>query len=235
LNPKNVASGRSPELPESGGDSPPARAEDPDRDDVQRVLAGDSAAYGAIVSRHHKSLVRVLTGIVCDRHLAEDVAQEIWWITYRRLESFGFRARFRTWLHRIAVRKELSARTRFRRLISRHETLTDPPSADTAAAEKLSHEVVRRALSRLPATERAAFALHLEGFSYDEIAVALDRPPGTIATHLHRARARLAEWIRLPAPRDSTTATGRVPTANDTKTPGSMAPAESIPVDRESK
>lgn len=164
---------------------------DPDDDVVRAVLRGDASSYGELVNRHQQSLVRMLAGIVSDAHLAEDIAQEVWWIAYRKLEGFGFRSRFRTWLHRIAVREALSARNRVRRFLARGEAITetiDPCEGETSTAS----EETLRALARLPAAERAAFSLYLEDLSYDEIASALGCPSGTVATHIHRARQRLA-------------------------------------------
>lgn len=214
------ASDRSPEpRRERPEDHPPASlpVDDPDAMAIRATLAGNSNAYGEIVTRHHRSLVRVLVGIVFDPHLAEDIAQEVWWIAYRKLETFGFRSRFRTWLHRIAVREALSARTRIRRLLSRSQPLHDT-RATTLAVESDTSEETRRALDRLPATERAAFSLYLEDFSYDEIAAALGCPSGTVATHIHRARQRLARILESTA-REPRPATRPIVPAERERTP----------------
>lgn len=177
-------------------------ASDPDGPAIRAVLSGSASAFAAIVERNHRALHRVLTGVLCDPHAADDVAQEVWLIVYRRLGQFGFRSLFRTWLSRIAVREALSTRQRLRRLLARRVPLTDAVAAPAPAAAE--HEETRRLLARLPAAERAAFVLHVEGYRYGEIALALACPEGTVATRIHRARQRLARLCASQAPAPGT-------------------------------
>lgn len=187
---------------DDAGAEPPAgaAARDPDAEAVRAVLQGAAGRYGEIVERHHRSLLRLVTGLLGDPHLAEDVAQEVWLLAYRRLESFENRARFRTWLHRIAVREALSTRNRVRRLFSRTRPLSAASAQAAPAADRDGADTVRHLLGRLPESERATFLLHLEGLRYDEIASALSCPEGTVGTRIHRARGRLAQWLGADAP-----------------------------------
>ena len=178
--------------------APPAAesgALDPDAPIVRAVIAGDVNRYGELVDRHHASIVRVLCGIIGDAHLAEDVTQEVWLIAYKHLHGFEFRSRFRTWLHRIAIREALSTRARFRRMLAsviEPQKVAPPPDADISEREE-----VRSALSKLPAHERATFVLYVEGFGYEEIAEALKCSAGTVATRIHRARRWLSEHLGM--------------------------------------
>lgn len=178
----------------------PARKDDLDQDPdaaaVREVLSGNPDAYGAIVERNQAALLRTLVGLLGDPHGADDVAQEVWWIAYRKLDSFRFESRFRTWLFRIAIREALSARTRVRRMIQRVRPLEDAAAA--RSSDCADREEVRVLLARLPASERAAFVMHAEGFRYEEIAEALSCPPGTVATRIHRARQRLSRVVGAP-------------------------------------
>jgi RNA polymerase sigma-70 factor (ECF subfamily) len=168
---------------------------DRDREDVRRVLAGDSQAFGAIVARHDASLRRLLAGIIADRTLAEDVLQEVYLRVYRGLAAFRSEARFATWMHRIAVREAISARTRWRRFVGRFGSAgADEPTSSAAAATRgvdAGDELLVK-LGRLPAAERAAIVLHAEGWSYADIAAAVGCPVGTVSVRIHRARGRLA-------------------------------------------
>ncbi|MBK6940418.1 MAG: sigma-70 family RNA polymerase sigma factor [Planctomycetes bacterium] len=164
---------------------------------VRSVLVGDVAAFGLVVERNHASVLRVLTGILGDRHLAEDVAQEVWLLVYRKLDGFQFRSRFSTWLYRVAVREANSAKNRMRRFLARHSISTervdrahDEPAVDTSGRED-----VLRALAWLSVPERTAFTLFVEGLSYEEIARALGWPEGTVATRIKRAREKLTSVL----------------------------------------
>ncbi len=182
-------------------------ARDPDFPAIQKVLAGETAAFAELVQSHEGVLRRVVTGLVADTHVAEDVLQEVFLIAYRKLPDFRGEAPFGAWLYRIAVREAGRARSRWRkvwRLLSpleradlearqtRAEQLEAPPSE---LAEALS------ALERLPRRARAAFVLHVvEELSYEEIGRVLDCSSGTVGSLIHRARAKL-ESITGP-PRD---------------------------------
>ncbi len=182
----------------SDGPAEPAAA-DPDAQALRAVLAGDASAYAIVVERHHASILRVLTGILGDRHLAEDVAQEVWLLVYRKLEGFEFRARFSTWLYRVAVREASSAKNRMRRFLARHAISSDrvDEAVGDRAVDTTGREDVLRALAWLSVAERAAFTLHIEGLRYDEIAESLGWPEGTVATRIRRAREKLTQVLTL--------------------------------------
>ncbi|MBL8769160.1 MAG: RNA polymerase sigma factor [Planctomycetes bacterium] len=142
-------------------------------------------------------MLRVLTGILGDRHLAGDVAQEVWLLVYRKLDSFEFRARFSTWLYRVAVREASSAKNRVRRFLARHSISTErvDRAQGSPAVDESGREDVLRALAWLSVAERSAFSLHLEGLRYDEIAKTLGWPEGTVATRIKRAREKLTQVL----------------------------------------
>src|ERR1700676_4128318 len=71
---------------------------------IRAVLSGDKEAYGALVVRHSGKLFRLAFRITGNEADAEDVVQEALLRGYRKLESFGSRSDFGTWISRIAVR-----------------------------------------------------------------------------------------------------------------------------------
>jgi len=162
------------------------------------VKQGDAAAYAEIVERHAAYLRRVVTGIVADRHAAEDVCQETWIIAYRRLDSFRFEARFKTWLMRIAVREAGAMRRRLARMLrlSRSFSSDAAPLAQEIGDRLADRDEALSLLRLLPVHERTPFVLCAEGLSYAEIADVLRCPAGTVATHIHRARERLVQALQ---------------------------------------
>lgn len=204
----DVGSGARPEREaplDEHRDSPERAVEvDPDEDAIRRILAGDVDAYGEVVARHEGPLRAIVTGIVADRQVVEDVVQESFVIAYRRLESFRGDARFSTWLTRIAIREAGRARSKLRRFWKRLTSLddaTERPTQQQAKASRAdrgaeSRDQVLSWLAKLPIKERTPFVLHvLEDRSYEEIAAMLDIPSGTVGSHISRAKARLREYL----------------------------------------
>ena len=64
------------------------------------LLAGDEAAFGALVDTHHDAMVRVAKQYVASAAIAEEVAQEAWMAFIGSLERFQGRASLKTWLFR---------------------------------------------------------------------------------------------------------------------------------------
>ena len=71
---------------------------------IQAILAGDSDAYAALVTRHGPMLFRVAFRITGNEADAEDAVQDAFLRAYRKLAGFEARSNFGTWVYRIAVR-----------------------------------------------------------------------------------------------------------------------------------
>src|SRR5262245_3894314 len=83
---------------------------------VERVLDGDLASFELIMRRYNQRLFRVARGIVGDADEAEDVVQESYVRAFEHLGQFEGRAKFSTWLTRIAVHEASARRQRRLRL-----------------------------------------------------------------------------------------------------------------------
>jgi RNA polymerase sigma-70 factor, ECF subfamily len=128
----------------------------------------------------------------------DDVAQDVFMVVHRRLDTFDRRARVSTWLFGICMRVAANYRRRRRWT---HEVLTgggedDRPSALAAADEVLvrreQRELAERALNRLEIAKRATFVMfEIESLSCLEIAELMNVPVGTVYSRLHSARRQL--------------------------------------------
>ena len=182
--------------------APSPSHEDPDRALVQSVLAGDATTYGVLVARHEERLRRLLFGILGESHLVEDAMQDSFLIAYRRLADFRGDARFSSWLTRIALREAMRMKRRlstvWRRWHSLDEHAPREPEVTNVEARDLDQdEEIGVLLRALPAMERAAFVLYVEGHTHQEIAETMDRPIGTVSCWIHRAKDRLrGAWLR---------------------------------------
>lgn len=181
---------------------------------VERVLAGDSAAYELVMRRYNRRLFRAARGIVTDDAEAEDVVQEAYLRAYLRLDQFTGPAGFGAWLARITVNEALGRLRRDDRVVFIEDhfkegrdhdygdtdfarAMTSPrPSPEKLAARGELGRVIEKAIDGLPGEFRAVFMLRaVEGMSVAETAVSLGIPPATVKTRFHRARRLLKESL----------------------------------------
>src|SRR3954452_23120759 len=92
-----------------------------DEEIVERVVAGDVALFELILRRYNQRLFRIARSILGDEAEAEDVVQEAYVRAFKNLRQYQARARFATWLTKIAV-YEASARRRKRRVLQLAES-----------------------------------------------------------------------------------------------------------------
>jgi len=178
---------------------------------VERVRAGDQRAYGLLVEKYHRKLMRLLSRMVRNSDEIEDIAQETFIKAYRALPQFRGDAAFYTWLYRIAVntaKNHLMARGRELPTVS-DQAMNDEDEPDerlvaqnisTPESELLSKQVayaVDEAVSALPEELRQAITLReIEGMSYEEIADTMACPIGTVRSRIFRAREAIAAKLR---------------------------------------
>lgn len=155
---------------------------------VMRARRGDAAAFTEIFERYQHRIVNYIYGLVHDRELANDLAQESFLKAYKALPRMDDELRLAPWLYRIAGNTAFSALRR-RRLIRWLPLLNDGIMTGDMDREVAEAEAVHRALATLPPKYAAPLLLHShEGLSCNEIAVILDISPGAVKTRLFRAR-----------------------------------------------
>ena len=166
-----------------------------DRALVEALRSGDPKAPGLLFDRFHGVVFGLCFRMMRHRQDAEDVVQETFLRALGGIGGFDPDRPLRPWLLGIAAnrcRTALGRRSRRPVLAeSADESVDHRPGVvdpDDLAGE------LDRALRRLRPDYRMVFALfHEQGLPYEEIALALDRPVGTVKTWLHRARSELAE------------------------------------------
>jgi RNA polymerase sigma-70 factor (ECF subfamily) len=173
-----------------------------------RVRAtGDTEAFSLLVTRYRGRLIALAHRMLADKHgdtdEAEDVAQEAFVAAYDKRRSYRPDFPYRPWLYRIALNRcldRLRVHSRRPRSESWDETLSEfvgEPEPLTALLTSEREARLEQAVSSLPPMYRAVFLLRtLDDLSYEEIAVAVGMPLGTVKTHLFRARALLRDALR---------------------------------------
>lgn len=168
---------------------------------VQRVLGGDTASFEILMRRYNQRLYRAARSILHNEHEAEDVMQETYVRAYQHLRQFEGRAKFSTWLTRIAVHEALARTRRRNRFVEpspdasedpMNRVPTSAPNPEQAAsAGELSH-LLEQAIDALPDAYRSVFILRdVEEMSTEETAGCLEITEENVKTRLHRARAML--------------------------------------------
>jgi len=174
---------------------------------VARILAGETALFELIMRRHNQRLYRAARAIVRDESEAEDVMQDAYVRAYIHLKQFAGKAKFSTWLTRIAVHEALARlrdRSRYDAPSPMFESSEDPmerfTSTESTPEEHLQTrelgDVLEHAIESLPAGFRAVFMLRaVEEMSTSEVAECLELSEENVKVRLHRARALLKEHV----------------------------------------
>jgi RNA polymerase sigma-70 factor, ECF subfamily len=170
-----------------------------DEEIVGRVLSGEAALFEMIMRRYNQRLFRTVRAYTPNASEAEDVLQEAYVNAYRNLAQFEGRARFSTWLTRIAIHEAL-ARQKTRRRFTAVDGLEQEPAMDPTPEERATSSelrgVLQRAIDALPESLRAVFMLReVEGLDTDETAECLGISEANVKVRLHRARALLRSEI----------------------------------------
>jgi RNA polymerase sigma-70 factor (ECF subfamily) len=170
---------------------------------------GDQASFGEFVRRHTPVVHRWMARSVGEQD-AEDLTQDVFLKAYRGLSRFRGEAPPRAWLASIAdnaVKNRYRSLGRFRRIFSpgypegSEASSASPDPEDNARAGE-SRRFVAEALKQIPADFRMPVILRdLEEWTYEEIAVSLAMPVGTVKSRIARGRGQLRA-ILLPLLRD---------------------------------
>ncbi len=179
---------------------------------IARAQAGEEEAFRMLVEQHSRNVFNVAYRIVGNSADAEEAVQETFLKVFKRLGSFEERARFTTWLYRVAANAAMDVVRRRQRHATREAVLEDqegqllPFAAEAPGPEREAEggeisDHISAAMDRLTPGERAAFTLrHLQGLSIREIGEALDMQSNAVKNSIFRAvqkmRRELAPFAR---------------------------------------
>ncbi|REK07511.1 MAG: RNA polymerase subunit sigma-70 [Planctomycetota bacterium] len=172
---------------------------------IDEALAGNSAAFGQLVTKYQDRLYNTLVHVVGSADTASDVVQDAFVQAYVKLNTFERASAFYTWLYRIAFNLAVSRRRREKPTVSvehtrealGHEPLDRDPPPESRMEQQERACQVRAALDRLSDEHRSILVLReIEGCRYEQIAEVLELPVGTIRSRLHRARLQLRDQLK---------------------------------------
>jgi RNA polymerase sigma-70 factor, ECF subfamily len=215
--PMNKSSGDPSEAAQGPVGSPDLDATQLDPDDDFRLVAlaqrGDMGSYDVLVTRHRGRIFAMIRNMIHQEADAWDLSQEVFIKAWRALPRFEAKAKFSTWIYRIAhnavydwVRKrkiesagELNDEIFERERIDSASFTT--PSGGELPDESMAHGELRQkiqiALGKLSPEHREVVILKdVQGLSYKEIAETMSSTLGTVMSRLFYARQKLQALLK---------------------------------------
>jgi RNA polymerase sigma-70 factor, ECF subfamily len=181
-----------------------------DRRLIDLSRQGDTSAFGELVLRYQDRLYNSLIRLLDHPDDTLDVVQEAFLNAYQSLHHFKGDSEFFTWLYRIAFNAAISQKRKRRvRLTSEYTDEDGLEPADQSIGSQPGDLIERteeewklnQGIARLSPEHRSVLILKdIEGMKYEEMAIALDVPIGTIRSRLHRARLELRDILEQTWP-----------------------------------
>jgi RNA polymerase sigma-70 factor (ECF subfamily) len=190
---------------------------DRDAELMLKVGQGDIASFTLLLNRHRPAVLYFIYRKVKNAALAEELSQEVFLRVYRARASYQAKAKFKTWLFRIATNLALNA-LRDSRKDAWQKRLSDISAGGRplqvsdnrpTAEERLVHETkfaeVRRAIAELPELQRSAVVMQrYREMDYGEIAAALGCSESAVKSLLFRAHEALRHRLVCLTPMEAT-------------------------------
>ena len=190
-----------------------AAVHDPDAQLMLRFRDGDTAAFVRLFVKHMPGIINFAYRFVRNREIAEEMAQEVFLKVYENAAGYRIKARFTSWLYRIATNVCLNEirKPQFR---VRHQSLhVSPFDGENDEDKKLEYgtaegpdriferrdlaRIIQQALEQLPEKQRIAFILNkYQELSYSEAAGVLNISEKAVKSLIHRAKEALAERLK---------------------------------------
>lgn len=167
---------------------------------IRDCRAGHPAAQRRLYDRYVQAMYNRVLRMVADRHLTEDILQEVFLKVFRYLASYKGEASLGAWIKRIAINTTIE-HLRSRRRIEYVDELPEYGLVGHAKEEtsgpKLSPKEVQQAIQQLPEGARLVVTLFLiEGYQHKEIAQILNITESTSKTQYRRGKQLLRKLLR---------------------------------------
>jgi RNA polymerase sigma-70 factor (ECF subfamily) len=172
-------------------------------DDLELILrsqAGDTEAFGQLVTKYRAKIFTVLYRIVRNEHDVRDLAQEGFLKAWRSIHQFEGRSSFYTWLYKVTVNlaiESLRRKGRCAEIELYHAIPSSLPSPRLNYQRTEIREHLNAAFAQLSPEHRAVIVLkEIEDLQYQEIAEILNISVGTVMSRLFYGRKKLQSILR---------------------------------------
>lgn len=164
---------------------------------IARTKQDDHMAYAELVNRYKNAVYHHCFAIVRDEDVAEDIAQNTFITAYYKIHTYNPKFKLATWLFKIATNKALNHLKYARREVAGEDAVIDQaPSSQPTPHKQSELAELREAVSRLRPRYRVAISLYYwQGLSYQEVAVVMDAPLGSVKVWMARAITQLRKEL----------------------------------------
>lgn len=174
---------------------------------IAAVLSGDTEQFSILVDRYQHIVYSICYRYTQNATDAQDLAQEVFLTTFRRLDSFREQAKFSTWLYRLGVNRCIDfTRKRKRERVWQGGEVQDymadsAPGPEDTAMRNEDARLLEDAIASLPERYKSVLVLYYtQDLPYAQIGEILKIPVKTVETRLYRARKKLREMLEDAAP-----------------------------------
>lgn len=169
---------------------------------VSLAQQGNMHAYNLLFERYNSKILKIIYFQIHDHANLNDLAQDVLIKVFRYLPDFKEQSEFSTWLYKITkntiknhyriLDQRLEGEAQY--LAGNEDTFSDSPERGAINLE--FNEQLELALAALPEDLRTSYSLHtFEGQSYEDIAVEMNCPIGTVRSRIFRARKLLIDFM----------------------------------------
>jgi RNA polymerase sigma-70 factor (ECF subfamily) len=162
---------------------------------IKHLKESNAAAQEAFVSKYHDLIYNAIFQVARDTDLSKDVLQETFIKALKNIKNFREDANLSTWLYRIAMN---TLNDEFKR-INRSRPLSDDDAQGVEPSNYSFDEkkkIIFEGIGLLDVAGREVIALvDIQGLSYEEAAMLIGVPIGTVRSRLARAREKLRNVI----------------------------------------
>jgi RNA polymerase sigma factor (sigma-70 family) len=178
---------------------------------IDMAVGGDDKAYAKLLQRYKRPVYHMILKMVRNVDDAEDLTIESFAKAFRSLPKFKKDFTFSTWLFRIATNNSIDfIRKKKLNTLSIENTYTDDDGQSVSidvedlnlnpqdvAIKTQKEEIIQVFVNMLPGKYQKLVRLrYFQELSYEEIAVELDAPLGTVKAQLHRARELMYDLVK---------------------------------------
>ena len=178
---------------------------------MARVAEDDERAFSELVRRYQSRVMNLVSRVLNDRECSDDLAQEVFVRVFVHRRNYRRGSKLSTWVFTIAAnlaKNEIRRRVRRRNWFSLDalqevlkdsaSVLADPTEGRERTLERQQfQQEIGRAIATIPEKYRLSLVLRdVEGLPYEDIAVVLGIPGGTVRSRINRARSMLKRKLQ---------------------------------------
>ena len=167
---------------------------------IDRIVARDETAVGALYDRHNRLLFGLILRIIRDRSEAEEILQEVFVLVWTRAETYNVSlGPPAAWLVRIARNRAIDRLRANSVRVRAVESAPEPPPSENPESQASASEqqrTVARALESLPADQRVLIEqAYFLGLTQSELAERFKLPLGTVKTRIRTGMLAMRERL----------------------------------------